>query len=410
MREVLPDLTDLRVLLEFGFIPAQWSASFDMRSVEEIVRAAGSGMADPQVAALRGAFARLIMSDPRPEPWTILTYAFLHGSWTHVLLNSVWLVAFGSPVVRRAGSVRALILMVATAVAGAALHWVTNLSSVQPMIGASAVASGFMGAAVTFVFSPPRRPAPFGGASGPRPGPGSILTNRSAMIFIALWFVTNILFGLVAVPAGFKRGRRRLAGAYRRLRDGPRPVPLARSRSQIGRIARSLCLNRGATSRRIVQAADATAPASREDAIMSVERILAGKGRNVVTIEPDRTLGEATGILNRNRIGTAVVVGADGAVLGIISERDLVSAIAEGGGDVLREAVRDHMTNEVTSCPATAGVPELMELMTNGKFRHIPIVDGGRLGGIVSIGDLVKYRLAEVESEHQALRDYIATA
>ena len=143
---------------------------------------------------------------------------------------------------------------------------------------------------------------------------------------------------------------------------------------------------------------------------MSVEHILANKGRNVVTIAPDRSVGEAAGILNSNRIGAVVVADGEGAVLGIMSERDVVRAVAEGGGGALEHPISGRMTKKVVTCAANAGIDEIMAMMTEGKFRHIPVVEGGRLGGIVSIGDVVKHRLAEVEAEHRALRDYIATA
>lgn len=143
---------------------------------------------------------------------------------------------------------------------------------------------------------------------------------------------------------------------------------------------------------------------------MSVEHILAKKGRNVVTVAPDRSIAEAAAILHANRIGAVVVADGDGSVLGIMSERDVVRAVAEGGGGALDHPISGRMTREVVTCAGNAGIDEIMGLMTDGKFRHVPVVEGGRLGGIVSIGDVVKHRLAEVEAEHRALRDYIATA
>jgi CBS domain-containing protein len=143
---------------------------------------------------------------------------------------------------------------------------------------------------------------------------------------------------------------------------------------------------------------------------MSVEHILAGKGRDVVTIAPERTLAEAAETLSGRRIGAVVVVGPGGEVAGILSERDVVRAVAEGGGAALSDPVSSRMTVPVVTCRREAGVDELMSLMTDNKFRHVPVLDNGRLDGIVSIGDIVKHRLAEVEAEHKALRDYIATA
>ena len=143
---------------------------------------------------------------------------------------------------------------------------------------------------------------------------------------------------------------------------------------------------------------------------MSVEHILAEKGRQTITITGDRTLSEAVDMLSRHRIGALVVVDQGGSVRGILSERDVVKAIAEHGGGGLDHPVQSRMTSNVVTCTSSAAMGELMSMMTDGKFRHIPVVDGGRLDGMVSIGDIVKHRLAEMEAEHQALRDYIATA
>lgn len=143
---------------------------------------------------------------------------------------------------------------------------------------------------------------------------------------------------------------------------------------------------------------------------MSVEHILAGKGRQVVTIAPDRTLADAVTCLSERRIGAVVVVDGSGTVLGIISERDVVRAVAEAGGEALKAPVSSRMTAKVVTCVPTTSINEIMGLMTEGKFRHVPVIEGGRLAGIISIGDVVKQRLGDIESEHRAMRDYIATA
>lgn len=143
---------------------------------------------------------------------------------------------------------------------------------------------------------------------------------------------------------------------------------------------------------------------------MTVDTILGEKGRDIVTIGPAHMLREAIEIMSRHRIGAVVVVDADKVVQGIVSERDVVRALAEAGPEVLDDPVAKRMTTNVVTCSQTAGMPELMGLMTEGKFRHVPVVEDGRLVGIVSIGDIVKHRLAEVEAEHDAMRDYIATA
>lgn len=143
---------------------------------------------------------------------------------------------------------------------------------------------------------------------------------------------------------------------------------------------------------------------------MKVGQILSAKGRNVVTIVPSEALGTAVQTLARERIGALIVTGQDRSVAGILSERDVVRALAAGGPGVLTDPVSRYMTVKVVTCTETATVDDVMEMMTEGKFRHVPVVEGGRLSGVISIGDVVKNRLAEIEAEHQALRDYIATA
>ena len=143
---------------------------------------------------------------------------------------------------------------------------------------------------------------------------------------------------------------------------------------------------------------------------MTVEHILRSKGRNVVTIEPSRTLSEAARLLSEQRIGAVLVSDSFRPVLGILSERDIVRAVAARGAAALNEPVSESMTEKVETCTGESAINEVMEMMTVGKFRHVPVVEGGRLVGVVSIGDIVKHRLAEVEAETQAMRDYIATA
>jgi CBS domain-containing protein len=143
---------------------------------------------------------------------------------------------------------------------------------------------------------------------------------------------------------------------------------------------------------------------------MIVKSILAAKGDDVATIAPTATLAEAATILATRKIGALVVTGAGGRITGIISERDVVRALAEHGGQALQLPLTDVMTRKVVTCSPTDTVSVLMERMTAGKFRHLPVTDDGRLVGIVSIGDIVKYRLTELQLEQDALRDYIQTA
>lgn len=143
---------------------------------------------------------------------------------------------------------------------------------------------------------------------------------------------------------------------------------------------------------------------------MTVRHILAAKGRDVVTCDVRDRLAEIVEILAGKRIGAIVATDADGAVLGIISERDVVRALAAAGADSLESRVADHMTRKVETITEDKTVEAVMEIMTRGRFRHVPVVERGRLAGLVSIGDIVKHRLAEMEHEQQALKDYIATA
>jgi CBS domain-containing protein len=143
---------------------------------------------------------------------------------------------------------------------------------------------------------------------------------------------------------------------------------------------------------------------------MTVSTILAGKGRDVVTIEPNASLAKAVELLAEKRIGAVVIVGADHRIVGILSERDIVRALAEQGRKALDEPVSAAMTRKVSTCHERETISSIMERMTIGKFRHVPVVDQGRLAGIISIGDVVKHRIGEVERDSAAMRDYILTA
>ncbi len=143
---------------------------------------------------------------------------------------------------------------------------------------------------------------------------------------------------------------------------------------------------------------------------MTVKAILSTKGRSVVTISPAISLSMAIKILAENRIGAVIVTNANHGVEGILSERDLVRALAEHGASVLDKPVEKVMTKKVVTCVETDTVNDMMERMTAGKFRHVPVLEDGRIAGIISIGDVVKHRLMQIESESNALREYILTA
>jgi CBS domain-containing protein len=141
---------------------------------------------------------------------------------------------------------------------------------------------------------------------------------------------------------------------------------------------------------------------------MTVAHILRLKGRDIVTLPPHRTIAEAARLLDEKRIGAVVITGPDGAIAGILSERDIVRAMARDGAEALSHLVSRHMTSKVETAHEGDGLHEIMGLMTAGKFRHVPVVEDGRLTGIISIGDVVKHRLAEMEAEARAMRDYIS--
>ena len=143
---------------------------------------------------------------------------------------------------------------------------------------------------------------------------------------------------------------------------------------------------------------------------MIVKAILAAKGGNVVNIEPTATLETAVKTLAEHKIGALLVLGPDRRVMGILSERDIVRVLAERGASVLSQPLASVMTRKVVTCSQSDTVDVLMQRMTTGKFRHLPVVEQDQVVGVVSIGDVVKYRLQEMERESAALRDYIQTA
>ena len=154
------------------------------------------------------------------------------------------------------------------------------------------------------------------------------------------------------------------------------------------------------------------APAGANDAqrkrYMNVSAILKQKGRDVETVSPDATLMQATSALAKRRIGAIVVVDERRNVQGIISERDIIRVLAQSGAQVLSSPVSSVMTKNVISCGESDTIDQLMSAMTTGRFRHLPVTKDGALVGIVSIGDVVKYHVAEVEMEATAMKDYIA--
>ena len=140
---------------------------------------------------------------------------------------------------------------------------------------------------------------------------------------------------------------------------------------------------------------------------MNVAAILKQKGRAVVTAGAQTTLMEVAAKLAAKRIGAIVIVATRGTVAGIVSERDIIRALAAHGPDCLSQPVSQVMTKQVVTCQETDTLDELMAMMTERRFRHLPVVADNALVGIISIGDVVKHHVAEVEMEATAMRDYI---
>ncbi len=142
---------------------------------------------------------------------------------------------------------------------------------------------------------------------------------------------------------------------------------------------------------------------------MTVMRILNEKGGKVETVGSEARLSEIAGTLANRKIG-AILIMDDGHLSGILSERDIVRAVAQDGIVALERAAKDYMTKKVVTCGQQETIHDVMQKMTAGRFRHLPVVEDGELIGIISIGDVVKRRIAEVEQEARDMRDYIATA
>ena len=141
---------------------------------------------------------------------------------------------------------------------------------------------------------------------------------------------------------------------------------------------------------------------------MLVASILQNKGNDVHTISPDATIEHAVALLKQKRIGSLVVSASGRDVVGILSERDIVGALADQGADLLKQPVSGLMSRNVTTCALGDSSRGVLEVMTDRRIRHMPVVDNGDLCGMVSIGDAVKARLDEVTHEADALREYIA--
>lgn len=140
---------------------------------------------------------------------------------------------------------------------------------------------------------------------------------------------------------------------------------------------------------------------------MNVAGILKGKGSDVLGLNATDSVETAVKILSDKKIGATIVKDASGAMVGILSERDVVRELGAKGSAILQKTVADIMTSDVQTCSPKDPVAKIMAQMSEGRFRHLPVIDNGDLVGIVSIGDVVKNRITELENEANAMRDYI---
>jgi len=204
---LLSEETDFQVVIDWAVIPARWSVAYGGVESQEIVRMLQNGASEEDLRPI-AAFAQYVLGDGEGRPWTALTYAFLHGSWAHVLINSIWLAAFGTPIARRCGAARFFLLSALSAIGGAVLYVAMNPMQVFPLIGASGGVSGLMAAASWFMFAPAawhwegRLTEPH---ERPRQALGDLVRNRPFLIFLGVWFATNYLFAFVQ-PIGVGEG------------------------------------------------------------------------------------------------------------------------------------------------------------------------------------------------------------
>ena len=197
-QHLLGDQAQADLLARFAFVPGRLTLSVDPTAVMGRLIEAMNQDAGPDGAAAAGQF---FLGNGSLQPWTVLSYALLHGGWAHLGLNAVWLLAFGTPVVRRVGSLRFLALFTLSAAAGAIAHYAVDPLSLQPLVGASAAVSGCMGAAVRFVFTS-QRPVTEPGHLAPRRSLAALAPDRRAGAFLLVWFASNLVTGLGAIPLG----------------------------------------------------------------------------------------------------------------------------------------------------------------------------------------------------------------
>jgi membrane associated rhomboid family serine protease len=201
---LLSDMADLEYVLDWAVVPLRWTVAYAGARPDEVLSALGAGGSDAE-PSLQLELARYILAQDGAKPWTGVTYALLHGSWTHVFMNSVWLAAFGTPVARRCGALRFVVLALTTAFGGAVAHVLTHPYQPLPLVGASASVSGMMAAAAWFMFAPAgwllegRLAEPH---ERPREALADLVRNRRVLIFLGVWFVSNFISSVLAQPLG----------------------------------------------------------------------------------------------------------------------------------------------------------------------------------------------------------------
>ena len=196
----LGEAFDDQVLVQAAFLPARLTVFFSPHRLDLLAQQAAN---DP-VALERLRALQPFQIGADLKPWTLLTYALVHGSWTHVGLNAIWLLAFGTPVARRLGALPYFGLCAGGAVAAALAHWALDPMGAAPLIGASGSVSALMGACARFMFSPGGVQRGMLGEGPPPPLPplAALLRDRPALLFVGSWAVLNFIFGAGAVEMG----------------------------------------------------------------------------------------------------------------------------------------------------------------------------------------------------------------
>jgi CBS domain-containing protein len=143
---------------------------------------------------------------------------------------------------------------------------------------------------------------------------------------------------------------------------------------------------------------------------MLVRNILDAKGNRVVSTQPEATIAATSRLLSEHRIGAVLVTDKSGNIAGVLSERDIVNGMSRHGAAITEHTVADLMTRNVHTCQPGDTIADVMAIMTERRIRHLPVLDDGRLAGMISIGDVVKYRLEEAKFEVDSLRDYVLAA